>query len=125
MNRKKFCIVAGALFVLFISGSAFAVTDYSAMTTEELSALRGTLYNATQEERNAFRTEWQKRVQQMTQEEREKYLSSGPGNGAGRRDGTGLGNGSGSGKGGGQGNGQGNGGGNGAGNGAGNGKGNK
>ncbi len=119
MRRKKLCVVTGALLVLFFCGFASA-TDYASMTTEELSALRGTLYNASQEERDAFRTEWLKRVEQMTQEERQTYLSTGPGNGAGRRDGSGLGSGTGLGKsGGGKGNGQGNGGGNGSGNGKG------
>jgi hypothetical protein len=74
MNWKK-----AKVFVLtFITGFlmsvslAFAV-DYGSMTTEELSQLRGTMRNATFGERNAFRQEWQKRVQSMTREEREKY----------------------------------------------------
>lgn len=117
MTSKKFYVVATML--LIISAAVFAhAADYSSMSTEELSALRGTLYNATQEERNAFQTEWLSRVEKMTPEERETYLSSGSGNGAGNRNSNGLGNGSGNGRGGnvaGQGKGGGNGGGNGKG----------
>lgn len=105
MNSKKLGIIAGTLLLVLLAGYAWGATDYASMSTEELSALRGTMYNKTQEERNAFRDEWMKRVQEMTQEEREQYLSSGPGNGGGRGNGTGLGNGTGQGGGNGQGNG--------------------
>ncbi len=76
--------LAGAIIgsILFIS-TAFAV-DYSTMSTEELSRLRGTMQNATVEERNAFRQEWQKRMQNMTQEERQRYLGSPQGAGQGQ-----------------------------------------
>ncbi len=51
----------------------WAVTDYSTMTTEELSQIRGTLRDASQEEREAFQAEWQKRMKEMTQGERQQY----------------------------------------------------
>ena len=74
------------------------------MTTEELSKLRGKMYNAALEERDAFRAaEWMKRINQMTPEEKEQYLRSGSGRGQGNRGATGLGNGKGRGKGGGSG----------------------
>ncbi len=57
---------------VLMSGIAIA-TDYSGLTTEELSRVRGTLQNATDQERDAFRTEWQSRVQNMTQDERQQY----------------------------------------------------
>ena len=47
------------------SGAAWAV-DYSTMSNDQLSAQRGALYNATQEEWNAFHTEWCKRLTLMT-----------------------------------------------------------
>jgi len=55
-----------------LSIPAFAA-DYSAMSNEELSALRGTMRTATDQERDAFRQEWQKRVHAMTPEEAEIY----------------------------------------------------
>jgi len=76
----------------------WAATDYSAMSNEELSAVRGTLHGATQEERNAFRTEWRQRVQEMTPEEQQQYLGhpscrAAGGTGTGRHQGNGLGGG--------------------------------
>jgi hypothetical protein len=53
--------------------TAFAV-DYSTMTIEELAKLRGKMQNVTVEERNAFQNEWQKRIQTMAQEDRQKYI---------------------------------------------------
>jgi len=49
-------------------------TDYSSMSTEELSNLRGTMRNTSQEEHSAFQKEWQSRVRQMTMEERQLYM---------------------------------------------------
>lgn len=85
-------ILAGSLLSATL---AFAATDYSAMTTEELAAQRGTLHQATVEERNAFHNEWQKRVQQMSPEERRKALRpppNAPRDGSGPRFGPGVGN---------------------------------
>lgn len=87
-------IVIIALFLSFciLAGNAFAV-DYSQYTTEELAEMRGTLQDASPEERDAFRTEWQKRLQNMSPAERQKY-SGRPDNarsqeGAGRMQGSG------------------------------------
>jgi len=52
----------------------WAVTDYSSMSNEELSKIRGTLRSASQEDRNAFRSEWQQRIQAMTPEEQQLYM---------------------------------------------------
>ncbi len=75
--------------------------DYQTMTTKELSELRGTMYNAAQEERDAFRAEWRRRIDQMTADEKQLYLGPGAGRGKGNRSGDGLGDGSGRGRGGG------------------------
>lgn len=72
---------------LFLSSVALA-TDYSKYSTEELSKMRGTLRNATQEEREAFRAEWQKRMQEMSPEERARYIGppeNAPRDGEGRK----------------------------------------
>ena len=98
-------LVFSALFLALLPGIGVGA-DYSSMSTEELSKLRGTMYNATQEDRDAFRTEWTERINQMTPEDKERYLGSAGGVGQGNRAGSGLGDGTGRGKGGG-GNGQG------------------
>jgi hypothetical protein len=76
--------------------------DYSRYTTEELSNMRGTMQNATNEERETFRAEWQKRLQNMTQEERQEYMGNpakkGPGSGAGMMQNKGYGKGMGKGR---------------------------
>lgn len=76
--------------------------DYESMSTQELSQLRGTMYNKSQDERDAFRTEWQLRINQMSEEEKANYSGSGSGRGQGNRSGTGLGDGNGRGRGNGQ-----------------------
>ncbi len=76
--------------------------DYESMSTQELSQLRGTMSNKSQEERDAFRNVWQQRINQMSEEEKANYLGSGSGRGQGNRSGTGLGDGNGRGRGNGQ-----------------------
>lgn len=67
--------------------------DYSSMSTDELSQIRGTLQDASQEERDAFRSEWAKRLDSMSPSERAEYAASGPGKGYGLKDGSGSGGG--------------------------------
>ena len=85
--KKTVLIVSG---IMMLSVPVWAATDYSSMSTEELAKIRGTLREASVEERNAFRTEWQSRMQQLTPEERQQY---GVGSGAGSRFGRGAGRG--------------------------------
>ena len=80
--------------LLFIAPNLSAAADYQSMSTKDLSAIRGTLYNASQEERNAFQMEWTSRMDQMTPAERQQYSGQGSG-GAGLNDGSGLPGGSG------------------------------
>lgn len=98
----KTSLISSALCLLFLPAVALC-TDYQKMTTKELSELRGTMYNASQEDRDAFRAEWTKRLEKMTPEEQEQFLGAGGGRGKGSRMGNGLGDGSGRGKGGGSG----------------------
>lgn len=105
MKKKMATSILAALAVFAMSSSAFSA-DYTTMSTEELSNVRGTLYNATEAEKNAFRNEWQKRINQMTPEERTQYMGQGKGAGKGKGYGGEKGQGSGSGKGGGQGQGK-------------------
>ncbi len=64
---------------LIFSGHVHA-TDFSNYSTEELSEMRRTMRDASTEERAAFREEWQKRLNEMTEEERQQYMR-GPGKG--------------------------------------------
>jgi len=100
-------ILAGSLLSATL---AWAVTDYSSMTNEELAAKRGSLQQATTEERNAFQNEWQSRVQKMSPEEKQKVMGqpeNAPRDGSGQKNGQGKSMGSGSGAGGGMGSGSG------------------
>lgn len=68
-------------------------TDFGSLSTEELSAMRGTV--AT-EERDAFRSEWQSRVTSLSTEEKAALgigANAGSSQGVGQRlrDGSGLG----------------------------------
>ena len=89
-TRQSF-IAAFALLFFTIQPNPGYATDYQSMTTEELSHIRGTLSDASQAERDAFRAEWLKRVDQMTPEERTRYTGPGGGRGTGPRDGSGVG----------------------------------
>lgn len=103
-SKKLGAILAFSL--LSAATLAWAATDYSAMTNEELAAKRGSMKQATVEERNAFQNEWQKRVQKMSPEEKQKALGqpeNAPRDGSGQKNGQGQGSGSGSGTGGGMG----------------------
>lgn len=68
---KKTLVVLGAL--MLAATAAWAV-DYSKMSNDELSMTRGHMYNATEEDWDAFHTEWWKRLSQMSPQERQKYM---------------------------------------------------
>lgn len=80
--------------LMLAAGAAWAA-DYAKMSNEELSKMRGTMYNASQEEWHAFHTEWWKRLSQMTPQERQQYMGPrhqmGMGKGKGRGMGRGMG----------------------------------
>ena len=101
MHRIK---IAGLILLAFFSVSSYAwATDYSTVSTEELSKLRGTMQSASQADRDALHTEWMSRVQKMTPAERQKYMGQGKGMGSGSGMGGGMGGNSGGGMGGGMG----------------------
>ena len=103
MNRTLIkAIIVSVLFLTLLPAAGLGA-DYQAMSTDELSALRGTMSTASQEQRDAFRAEWKKRIDQMTAEEKQHYFGAGGGRGQGNRSGDGLGDGTGRGKGGGMG----------------------
>ena len=68
MSKISMAALGALLLVSPVMGA-----DYSSMTNEELSALRGTMREAPQEEHAAFQQEWQDRLQQMTIAERQQY----------------------------------------------------
>ena len=75
------------ILLALLATAAWSV-DYSQMSTEELMNMRGSISSA---DRPAFKAEMQKRMQSMSQEERQKMMQS--------RGGKGMGNGQGKGKG--------------------------
>ncbi len=84
----KTIIAAGA--ILFAT-SAFAATDYSSYSLQDLAKMRGTMMQKSQEERDAFRAAWQEKMRNATPEERQTYMR---GRGRGNCDGSGMQNGS-------------------------------
>ena len=95
---KRSILLSAILFMTVTP--AWAATDYSSMSNEELSAKRGTMREASDEERNAFRSEWQQRTQSMTTEERQQYTgqpANAPMDGSGAQQGMGQGRGGGGG----------------------------
>ena len=100
------------LIAMSIAVVSLMATDYSAMTFDELNALRGTV---AVEDKEAFRTEMRGRIDAMSDEDRTAYFADravvGSGNGVkdgtgsgsqgagGAKDGSGLGQGAGGGQG--------------------------
>ncbi len=72
---RKLMIIGIAVIaaITMTTGSAYS-DDYSRYSTDELSHMRGPMQNATEEERESFRHEWQERTRNMTQEERQEYM---------------------------------------------------
>ena len=87
--KKEAMMVA---MVLMTATPVWAVSDYSTMSNEEISDARTTMQGASEEERNAFRSEWQQRTQDMTTEERQQYTGR-PASAAADGSGTGQGKG--------------------------------
>jgi hypothetical protein len=117
--------VKKAILCALMAVGILSATDFSALSTEELAAMRGTV---PADERDAFRSEFQSRLETLSDEEKAALgvgLNNSSGAGAKLQDGSGLGSmGSGSGGlggngGGGSAGGAGNGGGAGGGNGGG------
>lgn len=85
MYRKRFIQAAAVAFGL-VSLSAFAVQDFSALNTAELTQLKPS--EMGEEDRNAFRSEMQKRSVSTSSAERDEIRSQmreqkGKGQGAG------------------------------------------
>lgn len=79
------CMVLG---LSLLSLPAFATTDYSGMSNEELAAKRGTMRDAPPDDQDAFRAEWRERVNAMSVEERQSAVGrpeNAPQDGAGRQ----------------------------------------
>lgn len=63
--------------VLLVSSVMLIAADYSSMSTQDMMKMRG---NVPMEDREAFRTEMQKRVPMMSPEERREFNAN-PGQG--------------------------------------------
>jgi len=59
--------------VMLAAAAPASAADYSRYSNDELARMRGSMQNATTEERNAYRTEWQQRVAAMRPEERSAF----------------------------------------------------
>lgn len=71
MTRQAFFI--SILFSLIIIPGQVFSADYSQMSTSELTRLRATIGDATSEDQEAFRMEWQKRVANPETGEQKRY----------------------------------------------------
>ncbi len=93
MRRTK---MAGLILLAFFTVSSYAwATDYSTMSTTELSKLRGTMQSTSQADRDAFHAEWMSRIEKMTPAERQQFMGQGKGmgSGSGMDSGSGMGSG--------------------------------
>lgn len=90
---KRFLTLVAAILMAMTFSLPVLAADYSAYSTEELAAMRGTMSSVTEEERQSFRNEWQQRVKSMPVDERRQY-SGRPANASGNCQGYGSGSGS-------------------------------
>ena len=72
--RLKTIGIIGLVFTLAVAIIPAWGADFSTCTNEELASMRGTMRDASAEDRAAFRKEWQNRLQSMTVEERQKNI---------------------------------------------------
>ncbi len=90
MKRCLMLIIAMAMAMAF--ALPVLAADYSAYSTEELAAMRGSMASSTEEERQSFRNEWQQRIMSMSVDERRQYVgrpANASGNGQGCKRGYG------------------------------------
>lgn len=90
---KRFLMLIMAIAMAMTFSLPVLAADYSAYSTEELAAMRGTMSSVTEGERQSFRNEWQQRVKSMSVDERQQY-SGKPANTFGNGQGYGSGSGS-------------------------------
>ncbi len=86
-NMTKTIVLAG---LLILPSYCFA-TDYSDYSLEELSQMRGTMQNASDNDRNAFRDAWRTKMRNASPEERESMGGNGRKHGNRYGDGSGKG----------------------------------
>ncbi|MBC8317803.1 MAG: hypothetical protein H8E41_07835 [Desulfobulbaceae bacterium] len=87
MKSKRIKLSALVIGMTLFAAPAFAA-DYSGYSTDELAEMRGTMRDVPTEDRDQFRNEWQKRINEMPVEDRSRYNSR-PENAV--RDGEGMG----------------------------------
>jgi Spy/CpxP family protein refolding chaperone len=68
---KKHVMMMMRSAVMLAASVPASATDYSRLSNDDLARMRGTMRNASAEERSAYRDEWQKRVASMRPEERQ------------------------------------------------------
>ena len=72
--RLKTMSIIGLVFTLAVVIIPAWGADFGTYTNEELASMRGTMKDASPEDRAALRKEWQNRQQSMTVEERQKHI---------------------------------------------------
>ncbi|MDW7771832.1 MAG: hypothetical protein SCH71_02985 [Desulfobulbaceae bacterium] len=75
MNHLQYKITVVLFLVLFCAANSWGV-DYSLFNNQELFDLRGAVGNADAAEQEAYRQEWGKRLEKMSEEEKEKYTAA-------------------------------------------------
>jgi hypothetical protein len=70
---EKMTVIGMAALVFLVAFSTGWTMDYGNMSNDELAELRGAILNAPEVERNAFQTEWEKRLRNMSEAEKERY----------------------------------------------------
>ncbi|MBF0567838.1 MAG: hypothetical protein HQK95_03125 [Nitrospirae bacterium] len=76
--------VSMAILTLMLAAGVVYAADFATYTTDELLGMRGTMYNATVQQRTALHTELTKRVEQMTPEQKQEFASRPASAGRGR-----------------------------------------
>lgn len=84
LSTFKTVLIAGALLLAVPALAA----DYSSYSMQELSQMRGTMMDKSQEEKDAFRNAWRQKMRNATPEERAEYSRS---RGKGHDKGQGMG----------------------------------
>lgn len=88
MKFKSIKTLVALIAIVFLSAPVMSADyDFAAMSVDELNQLRGTMRDIPADQQEAFRAEWQKRLQTMNAEDRAKYRGK-PDNAA--RDGEGM-----------------------------------
>jgi hypothetical protein len=69
---KLYSLIVLCLFFMLFSSIGLAMV-YADFSNEEFFAMRGAISHAGEEEQQAYRQEWHRRLEKMSQEEKKKF----------------------------------------------------